>query len=87
MAEWWRDAVIYQIYPRSFQDSNGDGLGDLHGVLRERFGKDFRIKTISPKKGWIQLPGFGLSSGISGDFAGDVVARIEDRAIWSRLGL
>ncbi|MHC0052982.1 alpha-amylase family glycosyl hydrolase [Actibacterium sp. D379-3] len=31
--DWWRGAVIYQIYPRSFQDSNGDGIGDLRGIV------------------------------------------------------
>ncbi|MHB9401860.1 beta-galactosidase BglA [Mesorhizobium sp. RSR380A] len=32
--DWWRGAVIYQIYPRSYQDSNGDGIGDLKGIIR-----------------------------------------------------
>lgn len=31
---WWKQSVVYQIYPRSFQDSNGDGIGDLKGIIR-----------------------------------------------------
>ena len=33
MSDWWRGAVIYQIYPKSFRDTNGDGVGDLRGIL------------------------------------------------------
>lgn len=44
---WWQHDIIYQIYPRSFQDSNNDGIGDLRGILR-RLGylEDLGIKTI-----------------------------------------
>jgi alpha-glucosidase len=33
-AAWWKHGVIYRIYPRSFQDSNDDGIGDLNGIKR-----------------------------------------------------
>ncbi len=33
--KWWKESVVYQIYPRSFKDSNGDGIGDIQGVISE----------------------------------------------------
>ena len=34
MKSWWRDRVAYQIYPRSFQDTDGNGIGDLRGIIK-----------------------------------------------------
>ncbi len=34
MSDWWRGGVIYQVYPRSFQDESGNGIGDLKGIIR-----------------------------------------------------
>ena len=44
---WWKHAVVYEIYPRSFQDSNGDGIGDLNGITqRLDYLKDLGIDAI-----------------------------------------
>jgi len=44
---WWQDTIIYQVYLRSFQDSNGDGIGDLNGVIsRLDYLKDLGVDTL-----------------------------------------
>nr|XP_018910376.1 PREDICTED: alpha-glucosidase-like [Bemisia tabaci]XP_018910377.1 PREDICTED: alpha-glucosidase-like [Bemisia tabaci]XP_018910378.1 PREDICTED: alpha-glucosidase-like [Bemisia tabaci]XP_018910379.1 PREDICTED: alpha-glucosidase-like [Bemisia tabaci] len=48
--DWWENTIIYQIYPRSFKDSNGDGLGDLNGIYEKLdYVKELGVGTI-----WIQ---------------------------------
>jgi alpha-glucosidase len=45
--DWWKNAVIYEIYPRSFQDTNGDGIGDLNGITeRLDYLKDLGVDAI-----------------------------------------
>src|SRR3974390_3235114 len=47
LADWWKNAVILEIYPRSFQDTNGDGIGDLNGITqRLDYLKDLGVDAI-----------------------------------------
>ncbi len=57
-ADWWQSAVVYQIYPRSFADSNGDGIGDLPGIIDHldhlaALGVDVRLAVADlPRPRW-----------------------------------
>ena len=45
---WWKNAVLYEIYPRSFQDSNSDGIGDLNGITQRL---DYLRRSASTQSG------------------------------------
>ena len=78
--EWWTGV-------RSLDLGLIDALGDFHQVLRERFGKDVRVRMIAAKRPMFGLPRLGFAAMTGATLAGDVLTTIEDRALWSRLGL
>src|SRR5215470_11184185 len=47
---WWQKGIIYQIYPRSFKDSNGDGVGDLAGIIQKL---DYLAGTLGIDAIWL----------------------------------
>jgi len=77
--EWWTGV-------RGLELGLVDTLGDLHQVLRERFGTDVRIRPIAEKRPLFSLPRFGLPFG-GASLATEAIAALEDRALWSRFGL
>jgi oligo-1,6-glucosidase len=48
-AQWWKEAIVYQIYPRSFKDNDGDGIGDLKGIISKL---DY-IKSLGVTTVWL----------------------------------
>ena len=54
---WWKSAVFYQIYPKSFLDANGDGIGDIRGIIQklgylEKLGVDGISRRCAPRPRW-----------------------------------
>ncbi len=65
-----------------------DGIGDLRGVMRSRFGDKVRLRLIPARRGWFQmrLPFFARHRE-TGEVAADLMALLEERFAWSRFGL
>ena len=78
--EWWTGG-------RGLELGLVDALGDVHQVLHERYGADAVLRPIAAKRPLFSVPRFGFSGVAAASLVGDVVTAIEDRALWSRLGL
>ncbi len=78
--EWWTGV-------RGLELGLVDALGDVHQVIRDRYGKDIRLKVIAPRRGLFTLPRLGLGGVNLGDAAADIIKGLEDRLHWLRIGL
>ena len=70
---WWKEAVVYQIYPRSYADSNGDGIGDLRGIIDHL---DY-IKSLGVDAVWLN-PIFSSPNDDNGYDVSDFTAIMEE---------
>ena len=81
---WWRGAAIYQIYPRSFADTNGDGIGDLPGIIERLpylrcLGVDALWQLLGFFLGWLGAPGKGRALGLGElKFSGQVLPTVKN---------
>ena len=71
--KWWKEAVVYQVYPRSYQDSNGDGVGDLRGLISRL---DY-IKSLGVNVIWLN-PIYGSPNDDNGYDISDYRAIMKD---------
>src|ERR1051326_1438009 len=71
--KWWKEAVVYQVYPRSFKDANGDGIGDLKGIISKL---DY-IKSLGIDVVWLN-PIFASSNADNGYDISDYEAIMKD---------
>jgi signal peptide peptidase SppA len=88
--EFWTGAKAFEL-------GLIDGLGDMRGVMREKYGDEVNLKLVGAKQGWLKRrlnPGSSLgflsgagSQHLAHKFADDVISAIEERSIWSRYGL
>ncbi|MEZ5823580.1 MAG: hypothetical protein R3C97_02185 [Geminicoccaceae bacterium] len=63
-----------------------DGIGDLHGEMRKRFGERVRLAPVNPRRSWLQRR-LGIKAGSPLDPAHDLIAAFEERLLYSRFGL